>query len=470
MMKFRILLCLTPILLLHAQDPGAAVAIRNVTAHPASGPAIERATIVLRGGLIEAVGANVTPPAGAWIVEGIGWHAYPGLIDSLSHWGIPASPRSAPSAPRPAASPAPTVRGPEDRPATTSWLQAQDLVKPAEKPIEDARAAGFTTAVVYPRDGIFAGQGAVMNLAGDRPGAMVVAAPAGQFIRFQTNGSRTFPGSLMGVIAYVRQIYLDAARYDLDRKQYAANPRGHKRPEYDRALDGVLDSPRILLPASTEREIARMIAFAKELGRPAVLYGGHDAWRAADSQMAEALRAADLPLLIDLKWPGRAKDADPDAKESLRTLERYENAPSGPAALRKANVRFAFYSGGVEKPADLRKAVKRAIDAGLSREDALRALTLSAAEIYGVADRTGSLETGKIANVVVTDGDLFSDRTRVRHIFVDGVKFDLPEPAPESGNKEQASKDSPAQRSWGGGSFAASRAPRPVPANKEQSR
>jgi imidazolonepropionase-like amidohydrolase len=102
--------------------------------------------------------------------------------------------------------------------------------------------------------------------------------------------------------------------------------------------------------------------------------------------------------------------------------------------LRKAGVAFAFYSDGLDQARDLQRAVKKAIDAGLSREDALRALTLAPAEMFGVADRLGSLEAGKIANVVVTRGDIFEDSARVEMVFVDGVRYTPPpETAPAAG-------------------------------------
>ena len=130
-----------------------------------------------------------------------------------------------------------------------------------------------------------------------------------------------------------------------------------------------------------------------------------------------------MPLLLSMKWPEKARDTDPDQVDSMRTLETREKAPSAPAVLAKAGVKFALYSDGLEQPRDLQRAVKKAIDAGLSREDALRALTLSPAEIYGVADRVGSIEKGKIGNLVVTRGELFDDRTKVEMILVDGRKY-----------------------------------------------
>ncbi len=134
-----------------------------------------------------------------------------------------------------------------------------------------------------------------------------------------------------------------------------------------------------------------------------------------------------MPVLVDLKWPEPEKDGDPEATPSLRTLRFRDRAPSSPAALGKAGVKFAFYSGGITAPKDILPAVKKSIDAGLSPEAALRALTLSPAEMFGVAEILGSIESGKIANLIVTDGDLFDKKTKVKIVFVDGRKYEVRE-------------------------------------------
>ena len=409
----------------------SAFAIRDARVVRVSGPTLEHSTVIVRDGLIDAVGENLSVPAGAWVIEGKGLTVYPGLTDALSTWGIPeAAPATpgpqgrsgAPPAPGPPASPAaPVARGPEDRPSNTSWIRAADLLSLSDKRIEAARSAGFTTAVTFPAHGIFAGEGAVIDLAGDRPGQMVVVSPAGEYVSLTTGGFTSFPGSLMGVIAYIRQIYLDADHYRLARDMYQ-NPAGLRRPAYDRALEGVLESPRVLLPATRDVEIDRMLRFAQELKHPAVLYGVHEAWRAVDE-----IKRSNIPVLVSLKWPERSKDANPDDKESLRVLELRAHAPETPAALSKGGVHFAFYSDNT-RPQDIRKAVKRALDAGLPADEAIRAFTLSAAEIYGVADRLGSIDKGKIANLVITDGPIFEEHTKVKYIFVDGAKY---EPIPE---------------------------------------
>ena len=423
-------------------DAPTVIAIRNARVIPVSGPAISRGTVVLRNGLIDQVGANITVPADAWVIEGDGLTVYPGLIDALSTFGIPEAvppvngggrggvTQQQPAPATPVTPANPPARGPEDRPYTTSWVRAADLVRPTDRRVESARAEGFTTAVAFPPRGIFAGQGAIVDLAGERPGEMVVADNAGQYVTFTTSPGfgGGFPNSLMGVIAYVRQVYLDAEHYRLAKQFYAAHARGTERPAYDRALEGVLESPRVLLPATRRIDVDRLLRLADVLHIKALLYGLPEGYRSAD-----LLKQANAPALVSLRWPEKARDSDPDQIDTLRVLELRDRAPSTPAVLAKAGVKFALYSGGIDRRTDLFRAVRRAIDSGLSQEDAVRAMTLAPAEIYGVADRLGSIEKGKIANLIVTKGDLFQERTEVKYVFVDGVKFEPVEEPPGPG-------------------------------------
>jgi imidazolonepropionase-like amidohydrolase len=436
---------------MNAQAPGI-YALRDARIVRVSGPVIEHGTIVVRDGLIEAVGDNITPPADAWAIDCKGLTVYPGLIDALSNWGLTNTPAAtatttggrgggraaAATAATPAANPATVVaittpaRGPEDRPSNTSYVKAADQLFPTDHTIETARNGGYTTAVAFPTTNIFAGQGSVIDLAGERAGDMVIADAVGQYITIRSGrgggGGGGYPGSLMGIFAYVRQIYLDADHYKLARAIYEKHPQGLQRPAYDRTLEGVLASPRILLPATRAVEIERMVAFAKELKLNAVLYGGHEAWRET-----ELLKQTNTPVLVSLKYPEKARDADPALDEPLLTLELRDKAPMAAGALAKAGVKFAFYSDGQSTPRDLMRAVKKAIDNGLSPDAAIRALTLSPAEIYNVSDRLGSIDKGKIANLVVADGDLFADRTKVKYVFVDGTKFEPFDETPAGG-------------------------------------
>ncbi|MGB9605282.1 MAG: amidohydrolase family protein [Bryobacteraceae bacterium] len=444
------LVVLAAVLVVRAAPPGA-LAIRGARLVTVSGPVIEKGIVLIRDGLIEDVGPAVRIPPDAWIIEAEGFTVYPGLIDALSSLGLPEAATAAPAAgrgatraqpPTPSQPPPQTpesrpAQGPEDRPSNTSWLRAADLLTPSDSRLETARSAGFTTAVSFPQRGIFAGQGAVIALAGERAGQMVIASPAGLYLTLTTAGFTSFPGSLMGVLAYIRQVCLDAEHYRLAREFYARNPAGNQRPAYDRALEGVLEAPRVLLPASRAVEIDRMLRFAAELKLNAVLYGAHEAHR-----VARLLTKSGVPVLVSLRWPERSRDADPEQVESLRVLEFRELAPSTPAALAKEGVRFAFYTDGIWSPRELARAVRRALEAGLSQQDAVRAFTLSAAEIYGVADRLGSIEKGKIANLIVTDGELFQEKTRLRYVIIDGVKYEpLPEMPAEEGGRAEPSEE-----------------------------
>lgn len=404
-------------------------AIRNVRIVPVSGPVLEGGTIVISRGIITAVGKDVPIPPEAWVIDGKGLTVYPGLIDSFTDLGLtpaPAGPAGAPAAPRP---PAPISRGPEDRPGTTPWASAADEIKVDDKRIETWRNAGFTTAVTSPRSGIFPGQAAVIDLAGERPGEMVVRASAAIPVSLQlTGGFTSFPGSLMGVLAYVHQVFLDTEWFTRSEAIYEKHPGGIERPAYDRTeatlAEALEDRALVLIPANNDIQLLRALDLADRWKVRAAVYGGQQAY-----DVAGAIAAKKIPVLVNLKWPEKEKDADPAAEESLRTLRFRDRAPSSPGALAKAGVKFAFYSGGITAPKDILKAAKKAIDAGLSEDAALRAFTLGAAEIYGLADRLGSINPGKIANLVIADGDLFNEKTKLKIIFVDGEKFEVREPA-----------------------------------------
>jgi len=411
-------------------------AIRHARIVPVSGPEIKSGTVVMAKGLIVAVGENVTIPPEAWVIEGRGLTVYPGFIDALSDLGLGAAAPAAPAGGGGGGGPGrgqmqaqqPTSMGPQDRPATTPWVNAADELKPDDKRLETWRNAGFTSALTIPLTGIFAGQGAVVNLAGDRAGEMVVTAPAALLVTLQpVRGFGNFPYSLMGVISYVRQVYLDANWYREAEAAYNAHPQGLERPPYDRTeivVDEALRAGRpVLLPANTAQEVHRALILADRIGARTVIYGGQQGYAAAGE-----LGSAKVPVLVNLKWPEKEKDADPEAEEILRELRFRDRAPSSPAAFQKAGVKFAFYLEGAGSPKDALKNAKKAIDAGLAPDAALRAFTLSAAEILGVGDRLGSIEVGKIANLVVADGDIFNEKTKVKMTFVDGRRYDVHEP------------------------------------------
>ena len=401
-------------------------AIRGAKVVPVSGAPLENATLVVSRGVITAVGTNVIIPADAWVIEGKGLTVYPGLVDAFTDVGVAAAPASGGGAE--ANAQPPISKGPEDRPATTPWRNAADQINLGDARIESWRSAGFTTTVSSPKSGMFPGQSAVLNLAGERAGDLVVKTPVAVPVSLQAPGGfRSYPGSLMGAIAYVRQIWLDANWSTQAEMVYGKNPRGMERPRYDQSTEALNDALHkhvvVLISGNSSLEIRRALVLGEECKVSSVIYGGQMGY-----EVAAEIAAKRVPVLVDLKWPEAVKDGDPEDVPSLRTLRFRDRAPSSPAALEKAGVKFAFYSGGITAAKDILPAVKKSIDAGLSPGAALRALTLSPAEIFGVADVLGSIEKGKIANLVVTDGDLFDKKTKVKMVFVDGRKFEVREP------------------------------------------
>jgi imidazolonepropionase-like amidohydrolase len=411
-------------------------AIRNARIVPVSGPEIRNGTVVIAKGLIVAVGENVIIPPEAWVIEGRGLTVYPGFINALSDLGLGGAAPAGPTGGGGGGGPgrgqmqaAPTSMGPQDRPATTPWVNAADELKPDDKRLETWRNAGFTSALAIPMTGIFPGQGAVVNLAGDHTRDIVVAAPVAVMVTLRpVSGFGNFPDSLMGVFSYIRQVYMDVHWYGEAETIYTMHPEGLERPPYDRTeivLGEALRADRpVLIPANTAQEVYRAVVLANRIGARTVIYGGQQGYAAADQ-----LAAAKMPVLLNLKWPERERDADPEAEETLRELRFRDRAPSSPAALQKAGVKFAFYMEGAGSPKDALKNAKKAIDAGLPADAALRAFTLNAAQILGVGDRMGSIEVGKIANLVVADGNLFNEKTKVKMTFVDGRRYEIHEPA-----------------------------------------
>ena len=439
LLRFKLAVCLMVLLALFCAVPPLQAqggepqyfAIRGAKVVPVSGPPLESATIVISRGLITAIGKDVAIPAEAWVIEGKGLMVYPGLVDAFTDVGIPAAapPAGGEGGPRRGAGAQEGARGPEDRPASTPWRSGADEVSLSDKRIETWRNGGFTTVVTAPKGGIFPGQAAVLDLAGEHAGDLVVKSPVAIPVSFQTSGGfgGGFPSSIMGVLAYVHQVWLDTEWSINAQTVYEKNPRSMARPRYDRTeaalADALEDHALVLIPANNAIQLRRGLELVERWKVNGVLYGGQMAF-----EVAPEIAAKKLSVLVNLKWPEPEKDADPEDKPSLRTLRFRDRAPSSPVALAKAGVKFAFYSGGITAPKDILKAAKKSIDAGLPTDAALRALTLSAAEIFGVADRLGSLENGKIANLVVTDGDLFEDKTKIKMVFVDGRKFEVHEP------------------------------------------
>lgn len=420
-------------------------AITNARIVPVSGAVIERGTVVIRNGLITAVGAQVSAPADARVIDGAGLTIYPGLIDANTTLGIPQPSASTaagerrgggvttavtPAAPALAAAAfSPTRAQP---PGLQPETLAVDLIQPGGEQLEAARNAGITAALVAPREGILIGQSAFINLAGETSEQMIVRAPVALHVGFIPLRGGQYPASLMGVFSTLRQMLLDAARLREANQIYARNPRGLRRPEQDKsllALQPVLarEMP-VVMHVNTEREIVRALDLAEEFNLRIIISGGSESWKVTN-------RLRDVPVLLSLNFPKRTTaqvpEADPDP---LRVLRERVDAPKTAGRLAAARVRFAFQSGAMTNMTDYLANTAKAVEGGLSREEALRAMTINAAEILGVSDRLGTIEVGKIANLTVMRGDLFDRNARVAHVFIDGQPVELkPATPPASG-------------------------------------
>lgn len=416
-------------------------AITNARIVTVAGPTIDKGTVVVRDGMISGVGANVQPPADARIIDGAGLTVYPGLIDANSSLGLVAPPpaanggRGGRGGGRGAA---PTQQGaPAGAPNSLHPVGLQpelaviDILHPDAEALAGPQSAGITTALTAPSTGIFRGLSAVIDLAGETPQAMIVKAPIAEHIGFTPLRGGGYPGSLLGVFSSLRQMLLDAQHYALEQAAYAKNPRGTRRPEPDPSLEALQPvlarQIPVVLDASSQREIERALDLAREFNLRAIIAGGEEADR-----VAARLKAESVPVLLSLNFPRRPQ-ASPDADpEPLRMLRARVDAPKLAGRLQEAGVKFAFEDGGLANWADFLGNVGRSVQNGLTADQAVRALTLTPAEVLGVSDRVGTIETGKVANLAITRGDLFTGR--VTQVFIDGVPRDVHAPAVAGGS------------------------------------
>ncbi len=401
-------------------------AITNARIVTGAGRTIENGTVLVRDGIIQAVGRRVEVPAAAWRMDGSGTTVYPGLVDAFTTLGHPTQ-RGSGQEPE-------HSWGPEDRPGTFTWRSAADELSVDDERLEAWRNAGFTTALATLERGFFPGRAAVISLAGERGRSMVIEPAVAQRFHLSARDVEGFPNSLLGSLAYAKQLYLDAAHYDRVWQAYEAEPRGRVRPEYDRALEPLRTPRPVLFPAQDRTGIDRALRVTEVMGVPPIIYGGQAAYQAPD-----LLAEAGVPVLVNVDWPGPSRDGDPEAEPELEQLRLWDRAPTTPSVLAEAGVQFAFYSGDASAD-QVRDRVRKAMRYGLSADAALRALTLTPAEIFGVADRLGSVEEGKIANLVVTDGDLFDTGTTILRVFVDGREYPT-EQAVAGGGREGADRE-----------------------------
>ena len=402
-------------------EVGPTYAIVHCTVVPVSGPPLENGVILIRDGLIESIGifGDIDIPDDAEVIEAGEMYAYPGLISA--HTNLLLEPAQPPSQTQREASSSPQS---DEKPGWQKTdLLAFENLRIKTTTIEDLYKAGITTVLISPKQNIFAGQSVILNLRGENKEAMVLKQPFGLHINFVTSRGE-YPSSLMGTMALLRQSFLDAEHNFLYKNQFAKSSGGLKRPPYDPFLESlfpyVIEKKPVIFTCANLEDIKRAIRLTEEFKLNSYISGANEAWRAVDW-----IKKAELPLLVslDFKPPSMSKyvrQGDALKKEAEEIIY-----PANAANLHKVGVKFALTSLGLTKSADILKNLRTVIKAGLPEEAALKAMTIYPAEYLGIDSLVGSLQPGKIANVVLTSGKIFEEKSAVRKVFVDGMMFEV---------------------------------------------
>jgi imidazolonepropionase-like amidohydrolase len=399
---------------------------------------VENGTVVIRDGIIVAAGTGVQVPAGARVWKLNGRTVYPGFIDLASNLGVPASLRPPPPKPMQGDRPR-SERSEAPRPpplGARALASANPRVHPEQdvaqllefKPddVKAARGLGFTSVLATPAAGVFRGQGALVNLADAADAKAQVLAPRAALHlahEFGDDSSTGYPTSLMGAIALVRQTFYDARWYRGATEFAARGSARDERPEANASLEALAPAlagrQPVVYVADDEQDYQRIAKIRDEFGLRVVLQGnGHEYRRVRD------LAIAKLPVIVPLNFPPVPEIESPDnaLDTPLEALQHWEQAPSNLALLNRAGIEVAITSAGLKQPARefwprLRQSVKR----GLPADKALAALTTMPARLIGEGARLGTLDAGRIANIVVAKGDLFADdQAAIELVFVDG--------------------------------------------------
>ena len=373
----------------HAQT-NETYAIKGGTVVTVTGATIPNGVVVIRNGLIMAVGADVTIPGDARIVDATGMMVYPGLIDAYSSYGLrpPAPPTGGAAIADPQTAILAALSAPPSSVGLLPEVTVTDQLQISAETFDPQRSVGITAALTSPRDGIFRGQSAFINLGNEASEKLLLKAPHSLSIAFSNGGGfrSGSPNSGMGVFAFLRQSFMDAQHYRDEWDWYSKSPRGKARPNHNKSLAALVPvvSGRmpVILNANSEREIRRAVALAEEYNLKYLLAGAAQSYEVADY-----LKTKNVTVLLSLSFPQKPANLEDPESESLRTLQERANAPKAAAALHKAGVKFAFASTTLMRPADFIANAARTIEAGLPKDEALKALTINPAQIFPPLDR-----------------------------------------------------------------------------------
>lgn len=442
------LAALLPVAPLRAQvgiAPTNSYALTNARIVTAPGRVIERGTIVIRDGRIAAVGAAVSAPADVLRIDLNGLTVYPGLIDAASHLGLPRAQQGQPGGRGQGPPPGPPTQQAQARtapgrsvvPELQPTRAAAEVVQLRDDDLEAMRAMGITVVGLAFDGGILSGQTAVVSLSGTSVDSTLLRPSAALQIGLQTRRGG-YPGTLMGTLAYLEQAFLDALYQKRVAEAFERNPAQGPRPVRDADREAMIAAAEgrmpVLIAASRENDLRRAVALAKRVNLDYVLLGAQEGFRAVDLLTREG-----KPVIVSLNFPrpntmtGRAFELHIAPISGRDTAEANADSAAArllrgnAAALVRAGVPVALASYDLDRASDFRSRVRNAVEAGLSADEALRALTITPARILGIERIAGTIEPGKLGNLVVADGELFNRQSRIRQVFVEGRRFEIRE-------------------------------------------
>jgi len=371
------------------------IAITNATVYPISGPKIERGTVVFRDGRIVAVGSNVAVPTGAIQVDGTGKVVTPGLFHARSTLGLSE-----------VGSVSSTNEANHSGDVNAAFNVAEGL-DPETPLIPIARLEGVTTSLTGPTNGLVAGQAVLIDLAGDRVETLVAKSPAAMVINLNEDSKSAGGGSRAGVLQRLRQLFLDAQEYDKRKNDFRKNAMQElsAKAEELEALGPVLRGELpVVAVANRESDIASALRIAHDFRLRLIVAGGTEAWKIADD-----LARARVPVIIN-------------PINDIPTFDGPGARFDGPALLARAGVSVIIVEGETGGARNLRWSAGHAVRFGMAWDSALAAVTLNPAKALGVDDRYGSLEPGKVANLVVWSGDPLDFSSHADHVYIRGVE------------------------------------------------
>lgn len=400
-------------------------ALTNARIIPAPGRVIENGTLLIRDGIIVAVGAGIAIPDDARVVDVEEKTIYPAFIDPYTEYGVgdksSKKSRSWRDGPKYLA----------DRAGGDSWNDAihaelnwTDTFKPDKSSAEDWIKLGFATVQSARFDGIFRGRSFVTTLEEGLANDVVLRPYSSQFASFNKGKSKqSYPNSLMGSIALIRQSFLDASWYSKAQTAYKADP-SQVMPEFNRSIAALAENGKrpIVFETGDELTLLRAARLSHEFGIPFYYIGANDEYA-----RLEEIRALKRPLILPVNYPKapEVKTLEDELDVDLSELRHWERAPSNPATLEAAGVRFAFTTFRLKKKESFLKNVRTAVKRGLSVETALAALTTVPAEICGVGELVGTLEKGKLASFIVAEDSLLQKEATIYSVWVAGSKHEF---------------------------------------------